>query len=107
MKILFIHQNFPGQYKHLAPALAAAGHECRALTLRAKEPGVWQGVELVPYRLRARKAQAVQKPAGELPPFDPERMRTKASSSRSSRTPITGRRPMNSGMRPYFKRSSG
>jgi len=59
LKILFIHQNFPGQYKHLAPALAAAGHECRALTLRAKEPGVWQGVELVPYRLRARKAQAV------------------------------------------------
>ena len=23
MKILFVHQNFPGQYKHLAPALAA------------------------------------------------------------------------------------
>ena len=25
MKLLFIHQNFPGQFKHLAPALAAAG----------------------------------------------------------------------------------
>lgn len=24
---LFIHQNFPGQFKHLAPALAAQGHE--------------------------------------------------------------------------------
>jgi glycosyltransferase involved in cell wall biosynthesis len=26
-KYLFIHQNFPGQFKHLAPALAAQGHE--------------------------------------------------------------------------------
>lgn len=32
MKILFVHQNFPGQFLHLAPALAARGHECRALT---------------------------------------------------------------------------
>lgn len=27
MKLLFVHQNFPGQYRHLAPAMAAAGHE--------------------------------------------------------------------------------
>ena len=26
-KYLFIHQNFPGQFRHLAPALAARGHE--------------------------------------------------------------------------------
>jgi glycosyltransferase involved in cell wall biosynthesis len=32
MKILFIHQNFPGQFPHLAPALAARGHEVMALT---------------------------------------------------------------------------
>lgn len=32
MKILFVHQNFPGQFLHLAPALAARGHECLALT---------------------------------------------------------------------------
>ncbi|WP_395540810.1 glycosyltransferase family 4 protein [Neotabrizicola sp. sgz301269] len=32
MKILFVHQNFPGQFLHLAPALAARGHDCRALT---------------------------------------------------------------------------
>ncbi len=31
MKILFIHQNFPGQFLHLAPALAARGHEVVAL----------------------------------------------------------------------------
>lgn len=34
MKILFIHQNFPGQFKHLAPALKAAGHEVVALGMR-------------------------------------------------------------------------
>ena len=32
MKILFVHQNFPGQFLYLAPALQARGHECRALT---------------------------------------------------------------------------
>ena len=32
MKILFVHQNFPGQFLHLAPALAARGHDCCALT---------------------------------------------------------------------------
>lgn len=32
MKILFVHQNFPGQFPHLAPALAARGHEVQALT---------------------------------------------------------------------------
>lgn len=32
MKILFIHQNFPGQFLHLAPALVSRGHEVVALT---------------------------------------------------------------------------
>ena len=32
MKILFIHQNFPGQFLRLAPALAERGHEVLALT---------------------------------------------------------------------------
>ena len=32
MKILFVHQNFPGQFRHLAPELARLGHECLALT---------------------------------------------------------------------------
>ena len=33
MNLLFIHQNFPGQFKHLAPALANAGHDVRALAI--------------------------------------------------------------------------
>lgn len=32
MKILFVHQNFPGQFLHLAPELQRRGHEVRALT---------------------------------------------------------------------------
>lgn len=59
MKILFIHQNFPGQYKHLAPLLASKGHQCVALTLRVKEAGSWKGVRLLPYTLPDRKGQNV------------------------------------------------
>lgn len=33
MKILFVHQNFPGQFPHLAPALAQRGHDVMALTV--------------------------------------------------------------------------
>ena len=32
MKLLFVHQNFPGQFLYLAPAMPARGHECLALT---------------------------------------------------------------------------
>tara|TARA_R110002073_G_scaffold22414_3_gene77391 strand:- start:2692 stop:3912 length:1221 start_codon:yes stop_codon:yes gene_type:complete len=32
LKILFVHQNFPGQFLHLAPALVERGHEVVALT---------------------------------------------------------------------------
>ncbi|MCB1361915.1 MAG: glycosyl transferase, partial [Rhodobacteraceae bacterium] len=59
MKILFIHQNFPGQYKHLAPALAAQGHQCVALTLRVEKPVTWQGVRIVPYKIARKSGQAV------------------------------------------------
>lgn len=46
MNILFIHQNFPGQFRHLAPALAAAGHRVDALAMHRRPPprGVTQHV---------------------------------------------------------------
>ena len=45
MKILFVHQNFPGQFLHLAPALAMRGHEVMALTdERNKRPSPVQVV---------------------------------------------------------------
>jgi glycosyltransferase involved in cell wall biosynthesis len=43
MRILFVHQNFPGQFRHVATALAARGHEVVALGVNAtqeKFPGV-------------------------------------------------------------------
>ena len=32
MKILFVHQNFPGQFLYIAPELKKRGHDCLALT---------------------------------------------------------------------------
>jgi glycosyltransferase involved in cell wall biosynthesis len=32
VKILFVHQNYPGQFLYLGPAMAQKGHECLALT---------------------------------------------------------------------------
>ncbi|MEI4234009.1 glycosyltransferase [Roseovarius sp. D22-M7] len=59
MKILFIHQNFPGQFKHLAPVLARRGHHCVALTLRVRKTQTWQGVRVLPYALPKRSEQSV------------------------------------------------
>jgi glycosyltransferase involved in cell wall biosynthesis len=49
MNILFIHQNFPGQFKFLAPALVKQGHKVLAMTMQKTEAKEWQGVTLVPY----------------------------------------------------------
>src|SRR4029079_14510835 len=43
MRYLFVHQNFPGQFRHVATALAARGHEVVALGVNRtpeKFPGV-------------------------------------------------------------------
>jgi glycosyltransferase involved in cell wall biosynthesis len=38
MRILFVHQNFPGQFVHLAAALAARKHEVMALAINRRSP---------------------------------------------------------------------
>jgi len=47
MRALFIHQNFPGQFTHLAPALARRGDEVRALGITPKPA---DGVRVETYR---------------------------------------------------------
>jgi glycosyltransferase involved in cell wall biosynthesis len=49
MNILFIHQNFPGQFKFLAPALVEQGHRVAAMTMQKNDLQSWQGVKLVQY----------------------------------------------------------
>ncbi|QFU09929.1 Spore coat protein SA [Rhodobacteraceae bacterium THAF1] len=55
MNILFLHQNFPGQFAHLAPALAQAGHRVVALTSRVEKSIKWRGVEVIAYKYDAPK----------------------------------------------------
>jgi glycosyltransferase involved in cell wall biosynthesis len=47
MRVLFIHQNFPGQFRHMAAAMATRGHEVRALA-EAENPPI-AGVTLHRY----------------------------------------------------------
>jgi glycosyltransferase involved in cell wall biosynthesis len=51
MKFLFIHQNFPAQFKHMAPELARLGHEVVALTPRKLPSQNWGGVKIVNYEI--------------------------------------------------------
>ncbi len=59
MKILFVHQNFPAQFKHLAPALARAGHDVTALTPRPVQAGTWRGVRVLRYEIKRGTTPAV------------------------------------------------
>ncbi len=64
LNILFIHQNFPGQYKHLAPALARRGHQVVALGL---QQGVTlPGVRLVNYRITPTMTEGIHPLASEI-----------------------------------------
>ena len=49
MNILFIHQNFPGQFKFLAPALVAQGHSVTAMRMQKVDAPAWQGIKLLHY----------------------------------------------------------
>ena len=52
MNILFIHQNFPGQFRHIAPRLASEGNTVYALSIMNTKHKVWRGVHLIPYSVR-------------------------------------------------------
>lgn len=51
MRILFVHQNFPGQFKFLAPALASdQQNEVIAFTMQKVPLHSWKGVRLISYQ---------------------------------------------------------
>jgi glycosyltransferase involved in cell wall biosynthesis len=56
MNVLFVHQNFPAQYQHLAPALAQRGHQVHALCMRQPTPTL-PGVQVQAYKLLRRPLQ--------------------------------------------------
>lgn len=51
MKILFIHQNFPGQFKYLAPACVQAGYDVSAMSLHVPQDASLDGINLHTYIL--------------------------------------------------------
>ncbi len=59
MKILFIHQNFPGQFLHLAPAMVKEGHEVHALVMKKEAPTDWAGLRVHAYQPTKGSTQGV------------------------------------------------
>ncbi|MBQ13505.1 MAG: glycosyltransferase family 4 protein [Gammaproteobacteria bacterium] len=66
MNILFIHQNFPGQFKFLAPALAQRGHNVVATTLNKIDIKEWEGVKLWPYTIERKETPNIHPWAAEF-----------------------------------------
>lgn len=66
MDILFLHQNFPGQFQTLAPALVRRGHRVFALTSREGLPGVWRGVRILRYPWTPPEGQRTHRWTGAL-----------------------------------------
>jgi len=59
MRILFVHQNFPGQFKHLAPQLAKHGHQVVATSMQRNLPKFWNGVQLIGHQPARSSSQTV------------------------------------------------
>ena len=50
MRFLFVHQNFPGQFRHLAPALQRRGHDVEATAMRPEPMAEFDGLRVNAYR---------------------------------------------------------
>ena len=60
MKILFVHQNFPGQYRHIVQALGTAGeHNLVALGINAPTEKLPKGVQYIRYQLSRRNTNGI------------------------------------------------
>jgi glycosyltransferase involved in cell wall biosynthesis len=87
MNLLFVHQNFPGQFKHLAPALAAAGHHVRAMAIDG--PGL-PGIEIHRYRPERATSREIHPWAAE---FETKVIRGEACAAAASRLAHQGFTP--------------
>ncbi len=65
MNVLFVHQNFPAQFKHLAPALAQR-HVARVLTLNSSAGEAWEGVPVTRYALSRGGTAGIHPWVGDL-----------------------------------------
>ncbi len=90
VNILFIHQNFPGQFKFLAPALAARGHNVTALSMQARQVTQWQGVRIHPYRAARGSTMGVHPWASD---FETKVIRAEACFRAALRLRDAGMRP--------------
>jgi glycosyltransferase involved in cell wall biosynthesis len=90
MRILFVHQNFPGQFLHLAPALVRDGHEVAGLTLRKGLPEVWQGVRVHRYVAHRSTTPGVHPWVGD---FETKVIRAEAAWRAARALRDTGYRP--------------
>ena len=57
MRILLIHQNFPGWYKHLSPALVARGDGAYALMPKVQNLTMWKGLKVIRYKINRRSCK--------------------------------------------------
>jgi len=59
MNILFIHQNFPGQFKYLAPALLSFGYKISVLTSSKVDPHKYPGITIYHYPVRRSSSRDI------------------------------------------------
>ena len=51
MKILFIHQSFPAQFRFLAPSLLQKGHTLSAMSMNNSLGKNWKGIHMIQYKV--------------------------------------------------------
>jgi glycosyltransferase involved in cell wall biosynthesis len=65
MKFLLVHQNFPAQFVHIAPALVAQGHQVSALTMNRSCPPGAGGVQVEHYAAARSSSKGIHPWVGD------------------------------------------
>ncbi|MBC5785622.1 glycosyltransferase [Ramlibacter sp. USB13] len=86
-RFLFIHQNFPAQFVHVARALAQRGHEVVALGIEGRPV---EGVRFLRYEVKAPQRRPVDPVMGD---FETKAIRSQACAAAMERLKAEGFRP--------------